>query len=226
MANMVKAYLVLYNVAQFIGWSCILFSLVRSLIQNEGDTFGVWAACGDLLVYFQFAAVLEVIHPLLGLVKTPVSTTAIQVASRVMLTTIALFVPPAQSHWVVALMIGSWSLTEVVRYLYYATNQLDVAPWALTYLRYSLFLVLYPSGVAGEIGTILVSLPYFKETQLWSFPITDSIYFSFYYFLMAALVLYLPGLPVMYMHMLSQRRRVLSPRKPSNNRPSQKKKQK
>ena len=56
---------------------------------------------------------------------------------------------------------------------------------------YSIFLFDYPAGVAGELGVLYISLDYFKQTGLWSFP----PYFNMYYALMAIMASYAYGLP-------------------------------
>jgi hypothetical protein len=43
-------------------------------------------------------------------------------------------------------MLFAWCITEVVRYGYFALKQVGVESRALTWLRYSLFIVLYPIG--------------------------------------------------------------------------------
>ena len=46
---------------------------------------------------------------------------------------------------------AAWGATEITRYLYYFLH-LDLSePHALTWLRYSLFIVLYPLGTTGEL---------------------------------------------------------------------------
>jgi very-long-chain (3R)-3-hydroxyacyl-CoA dehydratase len=82
-----------------------------------------------------------------------------------------------------SLMVFCWSVTEIIRYLYFALlNPLVMGkqtPDMLTFLRYSTFLVLYPAGVAGEVGVIYSSLN--------AVPTTIS------YIFMAIMVVYIPG---------------------------------
>ena len=54
------------------------------------------------------------------------------------------------------------SITEVVRYSFYALNlfKIDVPP--LTFLRYTMFLALYPLGVLGEVVTVFSAVPHLK----------------------------------------------------------------
>lgn len=60
--------------------------------------------------------------------------------------------PTAQNSVFTVLAAGSWGLVEVPRYLFYALNLIDLVPYPLFWLRYSLFAVLYPTGITGELG--------------------------------------------------------------------------
>ena len=53
----------------------------------------------------------------------------------------------------------SWSLTEVVRYSFYACSLLGREPPVLLFLRYTLFYTLYPSGASSEALLIYTTLP-------------------------------------------------------------------
>ena len=60
-------------------------------------------------------------------------------------------------------LLLAWGPTEVIRYAYYASREAaGDAPWALTWLRYSTFLVLYPLGVASEVALLWMALPHIK----------------------------------------------------------------
>ena len=124
---------------------------------------------------FQTAALMEVVHPILGLVKTSVILTLFQVASRLFLIWGVLSpVPKTQNSWGFIMLLAAWTITEIIRYRfgalgpimtqclnmilcfsYYAFNQLSLSPYVLTYLRYTLFIFLYPLGVTGEIMSII-----------------------------------------------------------------------
>jgi very-long-chain (3R)-3-hydroxyacyl-CoA dehydratase len=52
-------------------------------------------------------------------------------------------------------MVFSWSFTEVIRYGFFALNSiLKESPFIIGIIRYSTFIVLYPTGVLGESLTI------------------------------------------------------------------------
>eukprot|EP01113_Clastostelium_recurvatum_P030226 TRINITY_DN3662_c0_g2_i5.p1 TRINITY_DN3662_c0_g2~~TRINITY_DN3662_c0_g2_i5.p1 ORF type:complete len:223 (+),score=57.82 TRINITY_DN3662_c0_g2_i5:78-746(+) len=208
--GIVKYYLVAYNAIQAAGWSYILAQLCLHYA-NGGRPEGVWPALGRHVALFQYAAVLEIVHALLNLVKTPFLTTLIQVFSRVALVTVCIYIPDAALQWPVSLMIFAWALTEVIRYSFYAFNQFKAVPYVLGWLRYTLFIVLYPMGVTGETMTLWNSLDYIHRTQLWSISMPNSFNFAFslYHFVLVALVVYVPGLPWLYSYMLSQRARFI-----------------
>ncbi len=56
-------------------------------------------------------------------------------------------------------MVLSWSLTEVVRYTFYACTLLGTEPAPLLFLRYTLFYVLYPTGASSEALLIYATIP-------------------------------------------------------------------
>ena len=132
-----------------------------------------------------------------------------------MLWGIVVVAPPAQTHWAFALMAVSWSLVEVPRYAFYLWNLLAGEPPApLVWLRYSLFMVLYPTGITGEVGCLWNSLPYIREHRVWeaTLPNAHNVAFSWHTTLWVLLVGAYPlGSYIMYSHMLRQRRKVLAP---------------
>lgn len=56
---------------------------------------------------------------------------------------------------VYAPMVLAWSITEVIRYSYYAASVRGANYDLLTYLRYTTFYVLYPLGASSEAFLIL-----------------------------------------------------------------------
>ncbi|KAJ0403782.1 hypothetical protein ATCC90586_003774 [Pythium insidiosum] len=108
------------------------------------------------------------------------------------------------------LMVLSWSIAEVPRYTFYALNVVGHVPSFIVYLRYTLFLVLYPAGFTGEVMTMLSALPSMKASgRALRLPGPVAMDVPYYVIAFALAVLYAPGLFVMYAHMLRQRRRAL-----------------
>ena len=91
----------------------------------------------------------------------------------------------------------SWSLVEVPRYLFYLLKLVNVKiPTWLLFLRYNLFYVLYPLGMAGEIMAIVNALPVIKQSQLFSVSLPNSLNFAFdfYYVSIFWILLYIPSM--------------------------------
>ena len=113
----------------------------------------------------QSLAVLEVIHVLLGLVRSPLPTTIIQVSSRLILVwgIIERF-PHTHSSPIYTTMVLAWALTEVPRYAYYALSLAGCGvPTWLTWIRYSTFYVLYPVGAGSEALIMLSTIPEWSD---------------------------------------------------------------
>ncbi|KAK8760910.1 hypothetical protein V5799_027819 [Amblyomma americanum] len=80
-------------------------------------------------------------------------------------------------------------------------------------IRYSFFLVLYPTGVSGEIVSMVAALPYIRQRGLFTFPLPNWLNFSFDYHTFVILVIasYVPFFPQLFGHLLKQRKRFLAP---------------
>jgi very-long-chain (3R)-3-hydroxyacyl-CoA dehydratase len=109
------------------------------------------------------------------------------------------------------LLSFAWSISEIVRYPFYILNSLaklinkdNLIPYFLLWARYSFFIVLYPIGVSGEILTILFSRP---ELVKYS-----TKYININYVIYGIICLYIPGLTMLYTHLLKQRKKALNPK--------------
>ena len=112
--TMATAYLVIYNLAQTLGWSYIM--VAGALAYCESPT-KIYSAVELPLQVFQTLAVLEVVHALLGVVRSNVFVTAFQVASRVFLVwpILAVFAE-SQSSVGFPMLLAAWTITEIIRY--------------------------------------------------------------------------------------------------------------
>lgn len=79
-------------------------------------------------------------------------------------------------------MLVAWSITEVIRYSFFALTLSGWQPRALTWLRYNTFFVLYPVGIFSECALVwLATEPAAKYGDV------------FKYLLYAVLAIYVPG---------------------------------
>ncbi|BFZ11101.1 hypothetical protein BsWGS_14140 [Bradybaena similaris] len=211
-SSLTKAYLVAYNVSQMLGWSAIMLIVVNYLL-TKNTVVLMYKEIEPILQVCQTAAILEVVHSMTGLVRSNWILTAFQVYSRVfLLWGVVWSVPTAQSGVAIILWLSAWTITEVVRYAYYFFSLLPgPVPHLLVWCRYTLFIILYPIGVTGELMTIFNALPFVKETRMYSIELPNvwNCSFSFYYYLCFIVISYLPVFPQLYLHMFRQRRKVL-----------------
>jgi len=206
-----KVYLILYNVAMFLGWAGLLVLLIGHVAIMESHV-GVFDKVKLLLYIFQTGAVFEIVHAALGLVRSNPVLTAFQVWSRVFLVWgITYSVPEIQNTVAVPMFLLAWCITEVIRYSFYAAGLLGSTPEFITWARYTLFIVLYPVGVTGELLAIYWALPHLKQTQIYSLrmPNNFNIAFDYHIYCIITMFLYIPIFPQLYLHMFAQRSKVL-----------------
>jgi len=212
---MSKAYLFLYNAVQTVGWSYLLYQAVSHLVTG-GRLEDMYEATWLTLQVFQTAAVLEVIHAALGLVRSNVMVTLQQVFSRVYVTwAILALCPPAQASLGFPLLLFAWTITEIIRYSMYAIGQFSSPPYILTWLRYTFFIIAYPTGVTGELLASYTAMLYSSKTDLLAVHLPNSLNatFSFSFVILAIMLAYIPLFPPMYLHMFTQRKKILNPTK-------------
>ncbi|CAE6444301.1 unnamed protein product [Rhizoctonia solani] len=233
---LVKYYLIAYNVLSCLGWLAVFVATVTHLagrspipppstlarlfnaaktpnpprwlpaslqlvFKRACTTFAV-GHVGPIVRVVQTGALLEVLHVLLGLVRSPLATTAMQVASRIYLVWgVTESFSATRSNPFYATMVLAWSTTEVIRYSFYACSLAGSEPRFLLWLRYTTFYILYPLGAGSENALTFSTLP---KSLPWSGKWTP------YDFLRGVFVLiWVPGLHVMYTYMIKQRRKVL-----------------
>ncbi|XP_028769357.1 very-long-chain (3R)-3-hydroxyacyl-CoA dehydratase PASTICCINO 2A-like [Neltuma alba] len=207
-----RLYLSVYNWTVFFGWVQVLYLVLKTL--KESGHEHVYDTAEKPLLFAQTAAVLEILHGLIGLVRSPVSATLPQIGSRLYLAWGILYsFPETRNHVLVTSLLISWSLTEIIRYSFFGMKEaFGFAPSWLLWLRYSTFLLLYPTGISSEVGLIYVALPFIKNSDKFCVRMPNKWNFSFDYFYAAILALgiYVPGSPHMYRYMLAQRKKALS----------------
>ncbi|KDQ21534.1 hypothetical protein BOTBODRAFT_99627, partial [Botryobasidium botryosum FD-172 SS1] len=189
------------------------FSKVHSLIPTAlvpifQRAKTLYAAIGPQVAFVQSFAALEIVHVFLGLVRSPFVTTASQVASRLWTVwgVVEQF-PETRTNPIYALMVLAWSMTEVIRYSFYAFNLVGLEPYPLLWLRYTTFYFLYPMGAPSEamlmFSTLPSSSPFAKswisgrKWGLWNY-LTGSLF-----------LIWWPALYILYTYMIRQRSKVL-----------------
>ncbi|XP_025232692.1 very-long-chain (3R)-3-hydroxyacyl-CoA dehydratase 2 isoform X1 [Theropithecus gelada] len=229
------AYLVIYNVVMTAGWLVIAVGLVRAYLA-KGSYHSLYYSIEKPLKFFQTGALLEslgqysslklqrskfgvktirlpILHCAIGIVPSSVVLTSFQVMSRVFLIwAVTHSVKEVQSEDSVLLFVIAWTITEIIRYSFYTFSLLNHLPYLIKWARYTLFIVLYPMGVSGELLTIYAALPFVRQAGLYSISLPNKYNFSFDYhaFLILIMISYIPIFPQLYFHMIHQRRKILS----------------
>ncbi|CAF2642634.1 unnamed protein product [Rotaria sp. Silwood2] len=219
-SSLTTFYLLIYNSILTVGWTFILYETIKQVVsyKSVGDLWkcrGLWKSIEAPLKICQTAAFLEVIHAMLGLVRSNPMIVFIQIISRVFLVWgVANYIPQAQYSLGIFLAVTAWSITEIIRYGYYALNLCKASPQLLTWCRYSFFIVLYPMGVTGEILTIIKAMQTIYPEAIrnrYSILLPNKLNFGFdyFYFLIVVLLAY-TYFPTLYKHMFKQRAKTLN----------------
>ncbi|EPY33300.1 3-hydroxy acyl-CoA dehydratase [Strigomonas culicis] len=163
-----------------VGWAAILAKIYMHLLKG-GTIDTVYPLVEKLLLVCQTGAVIEIVHAMLKIVPSPVMTTFLQVLSRLLVLYGALRIGdnPSRTSPVLVQMLTAWSLSEIIRYSFYTVNQFDKKPKALNWLRYSGFMILYPVGITGEVGSFYNALPWIKENKPWTVELPNKLNITF-----------------------------------------------
>ncbi|BCR83346.1 protein tyrosine phosphatase-like domain-containing protein [Aspergillus chevalieri] len=217
--SLTRFYLFTYNALNFILWATSTIYAALLVTQQTSLPAIFNKVYNPYLISAQSLAILEILHSLLGLVRAPVMTTLMQVASRLLLVWGIMY--PFGDHGAVGKGIvggfgegqlgdyaflgclGAWGVTECIRYGFFALQVSGVGvPGWWTWLRYNTFYVLYPLGISSECTMVVKALQPAAE-----------LHPAFWWFLVVVLGIYVPGSYILYTHMIAQRRKALKKQK-------------
>ncbi|KAF5835319.1 tyrosine phosphatase-like protein [Dunaliella salina] len=193
------SYLLLYNTLQAVGWAVCLCTLLSGLGSNT-----VYNACSQYVRAFQGLAILESLHAALGIVPSNPGLALLQWAGRSNVLFLVLGrIPEASAR--------RFRIVAVVRYPWYALSLVDKCPAFLTWLRYSLFIPIYPVGVLAEMLLLYQALPFIEARDMYSVSMPNpwNVGFSYLRFCQVGLFVYLPIWWQLYSTMLRQRKKKL-----------------
>lgn len=159
---------------------------------------------GSIMKFFQLLQYLEVMHPLFGYTKGSIMFPFLQVTGRNFILFCMIEAESRiQTKPVILYLFFVWSLIECVRYPYYMLALLKCDIYILTWIRYTIWIPLYPMGVICEGIIVLRNLPYFEETKRFSIVMPNKWNFSFSMctLMKCHLVFVLPALYVLMKHM-------------------------
>ncbi|XP_054715094.1 very-long-chain (3R)-3-hydroxyacyl-CoA dehydratase-like [Uloborus diversus] len=209
-----KIYLFLYNLSQFIGFLYVLIVLSIHYAKDGPSFMGkAYPIVKNAFSFCQFFQILEVLHPFLGYTSGSAIPPFLQVFGRmVMLIGMINGEPRIQSKPAVFYLIYIYSLSEVFRYPYYMLRVYKVNIGFISWLRYTIWIPLYPLGFLCEGIIILRNIPYFEETQKYSVFLPNPWNISFYFPTVMRLYLLIGLFPLLYFmmtYMYRQRVKIL-----------------
>ncbi|KAK9503983.1 hypothetical protein O3M35_010432 [Rhynocoris fuscipes] len=207
----VKVYLLVYNALQVVGWSYLLYQTINHFLSGN-DITTLWNEVKPTVVIFQNAALLEILNVALGFVRSNLGMTFFQVMSRVMVVCgVLLATPTATVSYGLPMLLFAWSVTEIIRYSFYALSLLNAVPYLLVWCRYTFFYALYPIGVSGELLCFYAAQSFVSESKQWSIALPNSVNFTFdyHYLLLGVMASYIPLFPQLYFYMIGQRKKII-----------------
>ncbi|XP_058791809.1 very-long-chain (3R)-3-hydroxyacyl-CoA dehydratase [Phymastichus coffea] len=213
--DMKKVYLIFYNLFQCIGFIYVVSVMAIRYYRDGPDSMKeTYEAVGNPMKFIHLLQFLEVMHPLFGYTKGSCFIAFLQVGGRAF---ILFFMIEAEERMqtkpVVFYLFLVWTIIEVVRYPYYITHLLDIEMPTLTWLRYTIWMPLYPLGFVFEGIIVLRNIPYFEETGKFNVSLPNSWNFAFHFptfMKIYLLMLCIPGMFAMMSHMNSVRYKKLS----------------
>jgi very-long-chain (3R)-3-hydroxyacyl-CoA dehydratase len=194
---MKRIWLIAFNVLTLLAWTLFFVHAALHGLQSEPQSL-------VMLNFAQGLAVFEVMNALFGFAGANWLLTAMQVASRLLIVVLLNWIPmeilvERDVFSGFAVVSIAWSVTEIVRALFYLTELFDKPLRSITFARYTFFILLYPIGVMGEF-LIMHTFVSWREYSLDIFNVALGIvaisYFVFF--------------PKLYGHMLKQRKKKLA----------------
>lgn len=164
-----------------------------------------YMAVGNPLKFIQLLQFLEVMHPLFGYTKSSIIISLIQIGGRAFILFCMIDAEPRmQTKPVIFYLFLVWSTVEIVRYPYYISQLLKIEISFLTWLRYTIWIPLYPLGFVCEGIIILRNILYFEETQKFTISLPNIYNFTIHFpslMRIYLLLLLLPGIYTVMSHM-------------------------
>ncbi|KAH9867976.1 hypothetical protein IAQ61_007282 [Plenodomus lingam] len=192
-------YLTAFNTLFSALWASVFVHVVVLIWRGE-ERGRIFEQTEFGVRWLQSVTVVEILHSWIGLIKSPLPTTALQVGTRIIqvwliwhtfpLSTAASLAYPA--------LLLAWSVADGIRYAYLALNMHGMAPGWLVWIRYTMFYILYPIGIGAEWWLFYMAVEPGRKINGLIPPV--------FYFLLA---LYGPGSYKMYTYMIKQRRKTL-----------------
>uniref|UniRef100_A0A673YL46 Very-long-chain (3R)-3-hydroxyacyl-CoA dehydratase n=1 Tax=Salmo trutta TaxID=8032 RepID=A0A673YL46_SALTR len=172
-----KGFLFTYNLVQFLGFSWIFVNMtIRLFILGQDSLYDTFYTISDVMFFCQILASVEVLNAMFGVVKAAVVPAFIQVVGRNFILFIILgSLQEMHNKPVVFFVFYLWSSIEIFRYPFYMLGCIDTEWKTITWLRYTIWIPLYPLGVLAEAVAVVQSISVFDQSRLFSIPLPEAL---------------------------------------------------
>ncbi|KAF2973942.1 hypothetical protein EK904_001801 [Melospiza melodia maxima] len=124
---------------------------IESRVPKDHSFYDTFHTISDMMYFCQTLALMEIMNSLIGLVKSPLIPSIVQIFGRNFVLFVILgTLEEMQSKPVVFFIFYFWSIIELFRYPYYMLSCIGIEWKPLTWLRYTAWIPLYPLGGLAE----------------------------------------------------------------------------
>ncbi|CRG95040.1 protein tyrosine phosphatase-like protein, putative, partial [Plasmodium gallinaceum] len=196
-------FMLTYNILCCILWIFVLLTSIQYAFNKEKYHIkDFWSNSRKLITITQSLAIFEIFFSIIGAINSVVTIVTAQVFSRLFIVHLIFNYLPNNNKWIFSCLI-SWSIIDIIRYLIYSLNLLNIRINFLDGLRNKLPLILYPIGITSEIICTISSLDNIYNTPFlrafpYSMPNNLNFQIDIYYFCIFVLFLYIPGSFLLY----------------------------
>lgn len=175
-----KVYLFLYNLFQLIGFMYLTAALIiRQGIEGSMSLPGSYQAISTVVKLLHFLKTLEILHPLLGFTTGDVLYPSLEIFFRLFMVIFMIEGEPRiQTKPVIFYLLLTWSVNDISKHLYYMLRIFDL-DFIVKNIYYNLWFVTYPLSFIFDGVILLRNIPYFDETNNWSFDLPNYWNISF-----------------------------------------------
>ena len=192
--NRIKIIVDSFNLFQFFGWLlCLNLFVLHTFLKfiarkDDESTSNILSMCVMVLKITQTMQIFEVVLAALKLGGSSVGTSFVQILSRLIVIYIFLYKETPLLN--LGLFLIPWCIADSTRAIFYVQKDSKL----IGILRYNLFIILYPLGVAGEVLLMEKSL-------------TENKLLSYYNLIRLYQLATLVGLVFLYTYLLQQRKK-------------------
>ncbi|KAI1705150.1 protein tyrosine phosphatase-like protein, PTPLA domain-containing protein [Ditylenchus destructor] len=180
MNMMTGTYLMGYNVCMLLAHLYVLLCLFYGyFVEGPGYLESYWARMFSSFVACTSLQYMDVLHSVMGLTKSGWKMVTLQVTGRLAVLWIINGNEEIHAWLPVFILLVNYFIAEQFRYPYYALHSTGISLWPITWLRYSMWMLLYPLGLIMESIIFLRAIPFYYKSGVYSLQMPNAWNFSY-----------------------------------------------